>query len=74
MDSFVYFKFRSTCILSTFVPLEQFEADKSDDIEKNCNENIFDTTEEVEDVALQNSEECARGAQEYDQGGIHARL
>ena len=39
-----------------------------------CIENIFDTTEEIEDVALQNSEECARGAQEYDQGGIHARL
>ena len=79
------------------MPLEQFEADESDDVEKNypvwsrrnfclndfdknsearkwCIENVFDTTEEIENIALQNSEECARGAQEYDQGGIHARL
>ena len=39
-----------------------------------CIKNIFDTTEEIEDVDLQNFSECARGFQKYDQVGIHARL
>ena len=50
------------------------DLDKKSEERKRFIENIFDTTEEIEDVALQNSAECARVALEYDQGGIHARL
>ena len=50
------------------------DLDKKSEERKRFIKNIFDTMEEIEGVALQNYAECARVSQEYDQGGVHARL